>query len=76
MAYELAKRPEIWQALRAELSTVPLEAQFDIDLLRALPYLNAFIRVCCTRWLDLTRRLIYDPSLGDSSYSRSSEYLR
>jgi len=45
MVYELAKRPDVWQALRAELSTVPTEAEFDIDLLRALPYFNAFTRV-------------------------------
>jgi len=45
ISYEVARRPDVWRALRTELSAMPNESLFDIDLLRALPYLNAFIRV-------------------------------
>ena len=50
MTYELAKRPDVWHALRAELSTMPSEEQFDIDILRSLPYFNAFIKVIRARF--------------------------
>ncbi|KAH7097733.1 cytochrome P450 [Auriculariales sp. MPI-PUGE-AT-0066] len=44
IAYELARSRQLWTKLRRELETVPTELKYNVDILRRLPYLNAFIR--------------------------------
>jgi len=57
LVYHLVLQEEAWKNIRAEVSTVNLQADDFVDTLRRLPYLNAFIRVrlrseltlpCCT----------------------------
>ena len=75
MAYELAKRTNIWASLREELATVPIEMQYDIDVLRGLPYLNAFIRVRLSRRFKETRHSHGTFLTGGLARPRSGELV-
>lgn len=47
IAWELARNKGFRKELRRELTNVPEHKRGDVDTLKALPYLNAFLRVRC-----------------------------
>jgi len=45
LAYCLALHEDMWKIMRSEFSAMKIQAEDFAETLRALPYLNAFIRV-------------------------------